>query len=465
MISNRDISDLADRVRAGGLLLDVYDVKVLTPGGDKFELKAPVQIMTEEGHLCCQIRIFDSTVIPDPLRPLLLGEERAATIMGVEACYHIMGSTDAGVAIEMAHVWPRSVETNYNGTSTTHRFNFNRLRLPAWGSDGQIYSEMEEDLRLLNPEQSRPPAELAPSGREIEEFATVIPNVELQLTPNVVEFKKTHPYRGTSDGWRSCCYVGELLGGTFCLEAKDGDLWVFYRREVPESDSTSIPARQVFSGILDATAFLHACQPWPYFLEHRRDGRVIERWVDASKDCNRAALPPMRRGRLAHCPEAQTLFCCSAEFFAAETDEAKIFTRSLWLMREACCDGMPLEIRLLTLCSILEGLIHHFEGLLLAAEERKMVRREKWQIITSRLGLPWEGTFDRTFEQWDFFRHPLSHGFQERTDATGEVTFKAYSRITAAIYLLMVSRMGFNGPIDSSVIEDGRTVTIGKCGP
>jgi len=42
------------------------------------------------------------------------------------------------------------------------------------------------------------------------------------------------------------------------------------------------------------------------------------------------------------------------------------------------------------------------------------------------------------------------------------MTIEAYSRISAAIYLLMASRMSYRGAIDSSVMEDGPTISIGS---
>jgi len=166
------------------------------------------------------------------------------------------------------------------------------------------------------------------------------------MVPHGTESKLSHPYFGETTSSKCCCFTSEVFGGTFCLEARDGDLWVFYCREIPEGEPIAPSARQIFSGILDAVGFMNACCPWPYYLEHRQDYMVKERWLDATKDCNRDALPPMSKGRLHFGADAQTLFRQAAEFFSGKTEESELFTRSLWLMREACRKGMPFEIRL-----------------------------------------------------------------------------------------------------------------------
>jgi hypothetical protein len=462
MISGRDISDLAETILRGVLSEDLHDVIVWPPSGDGIPLAAPVEITLHEGKLCCRIRLFENSPIPELLGPLLGNANMKTGVIEMEACYRITGTTAEGTEIELENVWPGPMLTNTTvGASSTRHFHFNRLKLPPRGYDTQSTAQIMELLGAHEAPASAVAQEPEPRKPPMEEFAAIIPGVKLLLRPHGTQSKLIHPYHGEATSSKCCCLIGEACEGTFCLEDKDGDLWVFYRRQIFEGEPTAPSARQVFSGILDAVGFMNVCCPWPYYLEHRRDHRVIERWLAATKDCIRDTLPPMSKGRLHFGAEAQTLFRQAAEFFSGKTEEAELFTRSLWLIREACQKGMPLEIRLITLCSVIEGLIHHFENTLLSAEEKQMNRREKWQAITSGLSLPWTGVFDIAFERWDFFRHPLAHGFQRRTDATGEMTFQAYSRITAAIYLLMASRMGYRGAIDSSVMEDGRTISIG----
>lgn len=461
MISGRCIADLVGMIRKDKMSLDVYDVKVWPPGGEGVPLMTPVELTLQDGDLCCQIRLLETSIVPEPLGSLFGKLSASPRMMSADQCYRISGTTSDGTDVALEEVWPQAVSTTTTmGAGSTHLFHFNKIHLPARGMDAQDVDQILEQLRQLDVPSTPSVSTTEPKEPPNEELIAIIPGVELLIFSHGTESKLSHPYHGETSSSKFCCLMGEVLGGTFCLEGKDGDLWVFYRRNVLENDLASPPTRQVFSGILDAVGFMHACQPWPYFLEHRVHHRVTERWVSSCKQCQKDTLTPMSKVRLDISCEARELFLNVAEFFAKESKDADLFKKSLWLMREACRDGMPFEIRLITLCSVIEGLIHHFEKTLLSAEDNKLTRREKWSVIMNRLGLPWEGTFDAVYEKWDFFRHPLAHGFQKREGSSGELTFQAYSRITGAIYLLMASRMGYTGAMDSSVMEGGLTISI-----
>ena len=64
------------------------------------------------------------------------------------------------------------------------------------------------------------------------------------------------------------------------------------------------------------------------------------------------------------------------------------------------------------------------------------------------------------FQLWDFFRHPLAHGFQQKSSETPEMTFRAFSRLTAAIYILIAARMDYSGKTDVSIIEGASPTTM-----
>jgi hypothetical protein len=134
-------------------------------------------------------------------------------------------------------------------------------------------------------------AEEQPNLQHDELFA-VIPNDELLIHPDQITTVTTHPYVSETTSFDHTCFVGQLLGGTFCLEAKDGDVMIFYRRETQFPLDRAISVSQAMSGLLDALKFTHACQPWPYYQERRENDRVVERWILPSSDCQRDSLTP-----------------------------------------------------------------------------------------------------------------------------------------------------------------------------
>lgn len=160
------------------------------------------------------------------------------------------------------------------------------------------------------------------------------------------------------------------------------------------------------------------------------------------------------------------LFIAVAEFFAAASEESLAYKRALWLMRETCPRQMAYEVRILTLCSLVEGVIHRLEDRLLTDAERAdhnaggLTRRQKWQRVVEHLGLPWADAFERVYRSWDNYRHPLAHGFQERVaDDTGPA-FQAYSRLTAALHILLAREAGYAGPLAKSILEGNEAVVI-----
>jgi hypothetical protein len=95
-------------------------------------------------------------------------------------------------------------------------------------------------------------------------------------------------------------YQNKFLRGTFCLEDKDGDVRIFYRRETAPATEGTVPASRVMSGLLDALKFTHSCQPWPYYYERQENDRIVERWVGSSDACHRDTLKPFSQFDLEH---------------------------------------------------------------------------------------------------------------------------------------------------------------------
>lgn len=495
MITGRNLPPIAVQSRQGTLSVDLDDVIVFPPEIEGISLSAPVELTLEEGDFHCKIRLSERFSIPPELRTFFHRRGNQPTTINPDSCFRITGRSPDGTNVELDNVWPLSVHTHTRmGANSTYKFRFNKIHLSARGSDAITMAEMRRILDDLNtpaaevtafedigiddaanpvPEVPAPQASALetplpeasleePLTSQRDEAFAIVPDVELLIHPNQVTSVTTHPYLSETTSYDHTCFVGQLLGGTFCLEAKDGDVLLYFRRETLLPLDTAIPATQVLSGLLDALKFTHACQPWPYYQERRENDRVVERWILPSNGCQRDSLTPLAKSRLSYSREAQNLFVCAAEYFARDTDAARTTSRALWLLHEACKSGMPYELRLITLCSIYEGLIHGLESSLLSETERARTvhRVQKWQMIFQRLNLPWDGVFEHVFESWEFYRHPLSHGFQERTADSADRTFAAYSRITAAIYMLMAKDMGFEGHMEKSMLEDTELVHI-----
>jgi hypothetical protein len=73
---------------------------------------------------------------------------------------------------------------------------------------------------------------------------------------------------------------------------------------------------------------------------------------------------------------------------------------------------------------------------------------------------PW---FKPVVESYNTFRGHLAHGFDPdpQTREFGE-ELNAYSRISAAIYILMAKQMGFAGKLERSQLEGEELVDLGN---
>jgi hypothetical protein len=464
------IKELAQILRTEGGRVELDQFVFHPTGGGAIPVAWPAAVEVFGGEFRLDLRIPSGAQLPAALAPLLeLGHDGPRLVTSAD-CYRITARTADGVAVTLERVLPKPHHTN----TTTHyrrcRVGFTRLALPAEGIDAMDSAEIRAMLDAL-PAPTAPAPAATPAAEPAahvpeEDLFALIPQVHLRIRNNGTDTTVRHPFLGELRSSKSNCFVGQVDGGTFCLhEDEAGDLAVYYRRAI-DCRSARHATTQVFDGILAAVGYTHGCHPWPFYREHRRHHRVVERWLKAPDECQRHGLLPMQDGHLAHSPEARRLFIAVADFFAAASEEALAYKRALWLMHETCPRHLAFEVRILTLCSLLEGVIHRLEARLLTNDERArhdaggLTRPQKWLRILDLLGLPWADAFERVYRSWDDYRHPLAHGFHERVADDSGPAFNAYSRLTAALHVLLAREAGYAGPIAKSILEGGEMVVI-----
>tara|TARA_B110001469_G_scaffold90562_1_gene85999 strand:+ start:7723 stop:8784 length:1062 start_codon:yes stop_codon:yes gene_type:complete len=340
-------------------------------------------------------------------------------------------------------------------------FSFQRIEFPV--STMQQLSLGEVDRYLAGVLEPMEEADEAGSSRPSRDwFHAIIPNVklliELQGTSTVLQ----HPFHGELPSSSRCCYVGEVCGGEFCLENKNGDLEVFFRREVGEASVEE--AHRVFEGILNAVGFMHGCHPWAGYFSHGRRGQTLECWVRPASELQKVPLLPMRKNRMYFSENGRNLFLRAAEFFASEGEAVSYYKRSLWLMRLASGSGSASPVHLMALCSILEGVLKRFSRRYHEGSDPANLRLgdlDAWRAAVRRAELDWD-EFETVYQSHQAIRNQLAHGFDPDSSNrdVGE-ELNAYSRISAAIYILMARRMGFRGQLERSQLESRDLVDLG----
>lgn len=464
--------EIRNQIQTGTLRLDL-DMVHMRPetGGEWMEIKYPCSMTCEDGSFRFHFRPGHRDALTDELKDLFhLERDQGVVMITAEDCYEVSARTATGVHVLLRWVSPvpdSQWSTNFVLSIST---GFQRLDFPATGMEQLTLPEVDAYLRNRQREHDavlgveRDDEGQVPAKPVRDWFKALIPGVKLLIEREATKTVEQHPFYGELESARRSCFIGGVLGGEFCLENKNGDIQVIYRREV--GDASEAEARQVFDGMLTAVGFMHGCHPWAGAYEYARHGKVLERWVKPQQNLQKDSLLPMAKGRMYHSKDGCDLFIKAAEFFAGDGAEVEYFRRSLWLMRSACVKGMAFPVRLLTLCSILEGLVKPYRGR--KPEGRKMTKedhlRVRWQEPVETLGLSWKW-FAPVVESYNIFRGHLAHGFNPdpRPREFGE-ELNAYSRISAAIYILMAKRMRFSGKLERSQLEAGDSlVDLSDC--
>ncbi len=453
------LDELRKCFRSGTTRIDLDHAELLLPNVAPVPLGVPAFILLQDHRLILKLRASE----PMKLSPVLLSlfaRDASGRVLTSTDYLVIHALTDKGVPVRLEDVVPRFSDESSNfvnrGGAVTHReVAFHKLTILPMGTEGLTPAERRAEqlaLGVIKPDESPVLSEDVEEG-----FSALIPNVKLKLINSGGTTTTKHPFH-RHDGFSgdTRCFTGKILGGEYCLEqTEEGDLAIGYRRTHRPSAAT-IPIKRVFEALAAAVGLLHSCNPWPYYYSHWHDGKLIERWLKAPTDCQRDCLEPTHVSILEN--NAAQLFDTATEFFATGSEEADYYRRALWLMREACRKGAAFEVRLLTLCSVLEGVAKRNLNL------DRLDSLAKWEDSIMKTGLPWSGWFDQVRDSYYEYRNNLAHGFDPHPSEEREpdMVFNAYSRITAGIYILMAKRIGFTGTLWRSRLEGNATLSLGS---
>ncbi|MDQ8195466.1 hypothetical protein QEH59_13605 [Coraliomargarita sp. SDUM461004] len=456
------ISDIRQQVQAGTLRLDLDYVHVRSQTGEWHHLVFPCWISTEDGQLLFHFRAGQRNAVSPEIAQLFdLSFGGGLVTVGSSDWLEVSARTATGVHVLLRSVSPVPHQTYSPNMVLSAAFDFGRIELPL-SNMGQL-SLPEVDQYLAGTLESEEERDQIAVNRPIRDwFQAVIPGVKLLIEPNGTSTVLQHPFHGELPSSRRCCYVGEVSGGEFCLENKDGDLEVIFRRDVDEASVEE--ARRIFDGILNAVGFMHGCHPWPGYFSHGRRGQTLECWVRPVSELQKGVLLPMRKSRMYFSEDGRNLFLRAAEFFSNEGEVVRYYNRSLWLMRSACDKHVAFPVRLMTLCSILEGVLKRFSRRYREDVDIATLRlgdADSWRSAVDRAGLDWQ-EFLPVYESRQTIRNQLAHGFDpDPGNRNSAREFDAYSRISGAIYILMAKRMGFRGQLERSQLEGDDLVDLG----
>lgn len=444
-------------IRDGKLLLDITHVEVVDNASTTTQLNLPAWISVENNRLFVSVR--GDQYDPSYQVAKALFQHTGERVIQFRGSHHleIKARVENGFRVVLKGVCPVPGRTSAINTVETLKVAFEWLHFPAEGWDALNGSGKLKTLEQYIPRASdeSEPAHVEPRVFKNHFFA-ILPDVEQLIFNAGTKNTLLHPFHGEKPSSATDCFLGMHGGGEFCLEKRNGDIVVDYRRPVG-TGSCEDAARQ-FQGLLQAIGFMHGCHPWPDYFCHTRDSQILERWITYSEPIQRQPLQPLSVSRLRYpkSVDAHGLLLASAAFFSRDTEESKAYQKALWLMREACRRGIAAQLSVLALCSLLEGLVKPYRG---QKPDSRMkgdeLEKFQWRDpIEQKLLLPWEW-FSPAIESFKAFRNAFAHGFDIEPEAGDRHDIvDAYSRLSSAIYLIMARRMGYSGKMELSMLED-----------
>ena len=449
---------IREGIESGSLKMDLDSLNLRVQNGEWISVPFPSWIETEGSRFALCIRTGSATQLlrqdlAEELKPFLSFGSSDPRILTQDDFFEGSARTASGVQISLKHLAPVTSISAENHINTSV-MNFHRLDYISEGFASENYTNTGEYLG--EPEEN---TEASESENKNDYISATIPGVDFLLERQSTEVVKKHPFFGEQTSTSRNCYCGKVCGGDFCIEQKDGNTNITFKRPVNEESKEEV--QSMFQGILEAYGLLHGAHPLPSYYSHSRGGQKHEHWSKVVADLQKNPMLPISKSTIFFKKEGDTLFRLAAEFFAPKTEESEFVSKSLWLMREASTKRAAFQIKLLVLCSIFEGLLKPHRG---KKPTGKMSATQlndfRWKEPIESLGLNWEH-FLPAVESFNTFRNPLAHGFdsEESSDDFAEM-IKGYSRLSGAIYLIIAKRMRFSGDLELSQLEFKKAVKI-----
>lgn len=329
-------------------------------------------------------------------------------------------------------------------------------------------------------------------------------NTKLMMVNKGVKEKRLHPFLGETSTEREEVWIGEALGGEYCLHQAGDHLEAHFRHQA----ETDEEAMTQFWCLIDAVSLIHAILPWPTYRQHRRDGTLLERELALHGAMPQGRFVPFRKSDTYGNASAGSLLASLALLLS---NSAKVhrqrLRRLLWVYRGADTTTAPFPTQLIGVCTVVEGLVELLleekvpvppDFLALRTEasnwaaarfpENPHARRlagyiKGWHYQDRRTS--WHTAFDPLFPdkpEWldelsgifNKHRHGLAHGNFDRIltdDSHGDL--QALSRLAGLVNLTFAAMAGFEGRLleapfcDKKILLDptGRVKTLTTCNP
>lgn len=384
-------------------------------------------------------------------------------------------------------------------------FSANRMELVPMGFDcmtsGEIYQMQEAAKQQAGIGQSAPtptPSAQNPAPNTQVTFKAVLRDYNLIEHNGSTETITKNPFLSENSRFRFDTFHGNLPEWEYGLIERNGDLEIYLKSKPDYVSQGADHDTRLWNAFLQAIAFTQGKHAWPFFFEHRRNGKLVADILLLNEDVASSRHTPFSK-YLAFSNATKKLVWKYEEalelaykFFANDTKLMHEIENLLYIYREASNRGIAKRISLLSLCSLFESItrviyeeriapakaaeVTSFEqardevfkelskkpepvyrrlaGIVKAAEP--VNNRTRYEAVIQHLNLKPEQQWLDLYTLWQKSRNPVSHrmsGGAESEDSIKEELY-AESRIAGAINCFILKLMGYSGYVRMSTYED-----------
>ena len=302
-------------------------------------------------------------------------------------------------------------------------------------------------------------------------FEATLVNCDLPATNAWSETKWTNDFLRERMTTSADTFMGEMATTRYAFIRAENkrDLNVYLRsKDECQSVSEEDDLRK-FRALLNAFAFADGVQPWPFHIRYERGGHCLSERISAARTPSKTNFSPFNRpmGRQ-YCEDFARVIRLIAEFLEPKTSLNSQLTHLLFLFREAGKNTIQLEIRILTLCALLEGLVRTIYKELSLGKPRASNRKKKppaaqniFKAVAQKLRISWQDEMEPLFAEWKRARNPSAHGdFPSEVEPEAdeqqalEQMFLGLSRIAGGFNMILLKLFGYTGIYRASTVED-----------
>lgn len=496
---DKEIKQLIEQIRSGEAMLPTDESTVRSPDGD---FKCLTTLRLNNRGFFVDLALPAESV-PPPLIKWMKSWSEGVHSLSKEDFWIVIGQLPEHGPFTALDVMPPATYTEKSGGYWRASLRFDCLQLcpHALTPEEREKKKAEHDQwwkgvmhKLGQPGEATSSAD--PHQSKVVMMAKIA-GLKSPFLNTGTETVETNPFLGERNRRTTNACILESTLGKAAIVQDGSDLDVYLRCEHAESESGS-GDEQKFDSLLSGVGLAHCVNALPFYFERVQDTHTINRWLRPMFQASKPSLTPFWEGMCHSHSGCQRLISLAAEAFHKAGGGAAPLKHLLAVFHESDEPSIPFEVRLLTVCTLLEGLVAHLLGERLAvptefmnakqqaikwAEERNADQsskdadwgrlvgylhgwgytrpEEKWRRLCEVLGLPWDENFKSIHAMWKEMRNPLSHGKHQEVNATNAGRqLMALSRLGGAFNVLVAAYLGYRGPIQLSPYEN-RVLTIG----